>query len=382
MSIIPDVETRQPITLSVSGKFHALSLAKEYARQGLLGGVYCVNRKFQAPSGIPQDLYRNRIDLLFYQVLTTRLPFIGAKAKSKEQLFDDWMANQLPKLTPGVLHGWNGCSYKTFKTAKKLGWTSFVERSCPHNQYQFDLLTEEADRIGVKHHQDPEALKYAIEELYLADYIVCPSNYSANSYKDPELISKLGCVSLGGNYAYKERTAKSEDNLRILMVGNHFLRKGTHYLIEAMNYIDDPKAELWIRGEVPDSYIKRIKDPRIKVIGAVSFDELNNLYSSANVFVQPSVDEGFGMTVLEALSYGLPVVATEHVGAVDILNDKVSKVVPIRDPMALATAITASRELVSAQFDAERKSILETYTWARCANSLINEVYNMKTSKV
>ena len=44
----------------------------------------------------------------------------------------------------------------------------------------------------------------------------------------------------------------------------------------------------------------------------------------ADVFVQPSIDEGFGMTVFEALSFGLPVVVTENVGANDLLNSQVS----------------------------------------------------------
>jgi glycosyltransferase involved in cell wall biosynthesis len=207
------------------------------------------------------------------------------------------------------------------------------------------------------------------------DTIVCPSNYSANSFVEPELRDKVKKVSLGSNFKFKERIVKPDSRLRILMVGNAFLRKGTHYLVEAMKFIEDPSAELWIRGDVPEEYRKRINDDRIKIFGSMPINQLFELYENADVFVQPSVDEGFGMTVLEALSFGLPLVLTENVGAKDIVNEKLAEIVPIRDPMALSKAIIGVRNLPGKEFDIERKRILEKYTWNLCAKTLFTDVY-------
>ncbi len=365
------------ITLSVAGKFHALSLAKEFSKRDLLENIYCVSRSTKVPNNIPDSTYNNRIDLAWWQAFGTRIPFTGFSFNKRNQIFDEWVAKKITTETPSVIHGWNGSSFKTFKIASKLGWKCCIERSCPHNQFQYDLLKEEADTLGLYHHEDPDKLKQNIEELYMADTIICPSSYSASSYKDPELIKKICRVPLGGNYVYKDRAERSQSGLRILMVGNSFLRKGTNYLIEAMKFLESPDVELWIRGEIPDSYRQKIKDPRIKIFGAVSFEKLNELYLSADVFVQPSIDEGFGMTVMEALSYGLPLVVTDHVGAADVLNDKVAKKVPIRNSEALANAIIQAKELVNDNFDDERKSILKTYTWSLCSTRLLTEAYNI-----
>ena len=159
------------------------------------------------------------------------------------------------------------------------------------------------------------------------------------------------------------------------MVGNNFLRKGTHYLIEAFKRIREPDAELWIRGDVPGSYRARIHDARVKILPAVPLARLHELYRQADVFVQPSIDEGFGMTVFEALGFGLPVVVTENVGALDVLSPEVALTVPIRDPLALAAAIEAARSLPGDAFDAARRTLLETNSWAACTRRMLESVY-------
>jgi glycosyltransferase involved in cell wall biosynthesis len=366
------------ITLSVAGKFHALSLAKEYAAMGVLESLNCMSRDFKTPAGLSAENFNNRVDLAYWQAIGSKMPsLLGFSFRKKNQLFDAWMAKNIVKKEPAVLHAWNNSCTQTFTVAQKLGWKCCIERSCPHNQFQHDLLTEESEIVGVPYHKNADELKAAIEELYMADVIIAPSSYSAGSYTDPELIKKVRCITLGGNYKYKEREAKTGKGLKILMVGNTFLRKGTHYLVEAMKYIDDPSVELWVRGEVPEVYRKRIQDSRIKIFGAVPLEKLHELYRTADVFVQPSVDEGFGMTVLEALSFGLPLVVTEHVGAKDVLNNHVARTVPIRDAEALAKGILAVKDLAGTKFDDERKRILAENTWAKCAQSIATNAYGL-----
>ena len=100
------------------------------------------------------------------------------------------------------------------------------------------------------------------------------------------------------------------------------------------------------------------------------------LYQEADVFVQSLIDEGFGMTVFEALGYGLPLVITENVGAGDLLSSDVAIKVPIRDPGQIALAIESASFLPGERFDLARKSILERNTWSACARRMIQSVYN------
>jgi glycosyltransferase involved in cell wall biosynthesis len=363
------------VVLATSGKFHAFNLAREFARLGRLNALFASHQELRPPDGVLRCQFKNRADLAYWHLIGSRIKGVGFSDSRKNRIFDNWMKFKLKALSPGILHGWNGCMNQTFRALAGSDWLRCVERSCPHNQFQYDILKAESDLVGVPHHQDLDALRRNVEELYLADVIICPSDYSANSYSDPALKKKLRRVSLGGNFPIHERSSRTIEKLRILMVGNSFLRKGTHYLIEAMKYIDHPAVELWLRGDVPDGYRHRISDPRIKIIPAVSGARLQSLYRSADVFIQASVDEGFGMTVLEALSFGLPLVITENVGARDILNDKVAVTVPIRSPKAIARAVPLALDLVGEVFDNERIRILNSNTWQCCTEQLLREAY-------
>jgi glycosyltransferase involved in cell wall biosynthesis len=363
----------QMIDIAVAGKFHAYHLASEYAALARLRDLYSAHRSINSPNHVSRKAFHNRVDLAIWQQLS-RFISLRYTDERKVEIFDDWIAASLAKKTPGILHSWNGNSYKTFKKLKGLGWRLCVERSCPHNQFQYELLLEEGKALGIPHVENMRMLDRAIEELHLADVIIAPSSYSASSYKEPELIQKVRINPLGSNIKYQERQSKTA-GFKVLMVGNNFLRKGTHYLVEAFKLIDDPEAELWIRGDVPEAYRKRIQDPRVTIIPPVLPNRLKKIFQAADVFVQPSIDEGFGMTVLEALGYGLPLVITENVGARDVLSPEVAITVPARNPEMTAAAVEVARHLCGPSFDDARRSILEKNTWAACARRMIDEIY-------
>jgi glycosyltransferase involved in cell wall biosynthesis len=358
------------IDIAAAGKFHAHHLAAELATLGRLRDFYNVRRSLAPPPRVPPRRFHNRLDLALWSA-AARFGPVGYRHDRAYEIFDEWLRRRLEAKAPGVLHSWNGNSRATFRALKGRGWRLCLERSCPHNRVQYELLREESAALGVPFAPDPQVLEHAIEELYLADIIVAPSRYSARSYADPELARKVRVNPLGGNVRYRERPraaaasrGSGRRGVKILMVGNNFLRKGTHYLIEAFGLIRDGGAELWIRGDVPEAYRRRIVDPRVRILPAVSLARLHELYARADVFVQPSIDEGFGMTVFEALGFGLPVVVTQNVGALDLLSPQVALSVPIRDPLALADAIEVAR-----------RTLLERNSWAACTRRMLQSVY-------
>lgn len=368
------------VTLATAGRFHAYSLAKEFARMERLDRLVVSDRRFFPPEGLNWSTYVNRFDLSVWRHIN-RFVDVGYSEQRKCRIYEEWLARYLMGKKPGILHVWSGAALSTLERLKGGDWLCCVERSCPHNLAQYERLKEEADLLGMPFEEDRKLVDRAVEELYLADRIIVPSRYSASSYKDPELLRKIRVNTLGGNYKMKPRELASGKFI-VLLVGNDFLRKGAHYLVEAFKLIDKPNAELWLRGHVPVAYRARIKDPRVKIIGDVLPAQLEKIYRSASVFVQSSIDEGFGMTVLEALAYGLPLVVTENVGARDILNEKVCRTVPIRDPIALAKAILEVPSLVGDEFDRERERILRENTWQACAERMLHSAYNRESSAV
>jgi len=362
------------ISFAVCGRFHAFPLAAEMEKLGVLEQVYCADKTWRAPSGIPPSRFQNRWDLAIRRRVSRYVPLFS-KDRNIEAQFDLWLRDRVRRLQPGVLHGWNLHVRRTFQALKGEGWKLCLERSCPHNAFQDQLLREEADRIGLDYHSDSKTLDEAIEELYLADIISVPSRYSARSYNDPILIAKVRINPLGCNITIRPHFYRSRKPLRVLMVGNDFLRKGTHYLIEAFRLIKEPSGRLKIRGSVPREYAHRIQDPRIEILGPVTKSRLDDLYRWANVFCLPSIDEGFGLTTLEALAYGLPLVITDNVGAADVLNPAVACVVPIRDARAIEKGIRWASELEPNVVWNLAAKVLKDNSWTLSAKRQLSDVY-------
>ncbi len=372
---ISGLERAKPVYLATAGKFHAFSLASEYARSGRLGKLFCAYHTLKPPPHVPLRRFANHLPLALWQDFGLRIPGTGFTYERKAEVFDRWLERRLQNEPPGILHGWNWHVSRTLVSLRGKGWLRCVERSCPDNMYQHQILLEESERTGVPYHYDEALLRQQHQELYEADVIVAPSRYSAASYSDPLLQRKVRVNPLGGNYEAVDVPRKPSDPLRVLCVGNDFLRKGICYLVEAFGSVPGKDAALWIRGYVPPEYSRKIKDARIEMLPAVTRSRLQELYRWANVFCLPSVDEGFGMVVLEALAFGLPVVITEHVGCRDVLDERVAITVPIRDSRGLAGAIQRARSLVGDEFEVARRTILAQSTWAACADRMLREVY-------
>ena len=119
------------------------------------------------------------------------------------------------------------------------------------------------------------------------------------------------------------KTQSNTDQLKpvkLLSVGSIIPRKGFQYLIEALAPLADLQWTLSIAGDTSRNtaaYERLMRDierfqlgERVKVLGVVSNKELDSLYANADVFVLASLFEGYGMVYAEAMSYGLPIIAT------------------------------------------------------------------------
>jgi alpha-maltose-1-phosphate synthase len=130
----------------------------------------------------------------------------------------------------------------------------------------------------------------------------------------------------------------------ILHTGGLSLRKGTPYLLEAFRLIRKqvPNAVLRIKRHVRDdvaAVLKKNSDLPIEWSGSLGFKEHIHRYQTSDLFLFPSIEDGYAFVVAEALACGLPVVTTPNTGASDLIQPGVNgEVVPIRDARALADA--------------------------------------------
>lgn len=156
--------------------------------------------------------------------------------------------------------------------------------------------------------------------------------------------------------------------LRLLFVGTAGQRKGIKYLLDALDGLPAGTVELTICGRIEESTLFRNRRQSIHVRGFVSDEELVDAYRAAHVFVLPSLAEGFGHVLLEAMACGLPIVGTTHTAAPDLIADgQEGFVVEPGDPIALANRIEYFLEdpsRVRSMGDAARQRG-EYFSWSR-----------------
>lgn len=140
------------------------------------------------------------------------------------------------------------------------------------------------------------------------------------------------------------------DTPLILAVGAVSARKGYEVLIEALAALGGETWRLVIAGATdrnPEAgarlraaIARHGLDARITLAGAVADRELDALYASADVFVMPSLYEGYGMVLAEAMARGLPIVTTTGGAAAETVPEGAAIKVPPGDAAALARGIS------------------------------------------
>jgi glycosyltransferase involved in cell wall biosynthesis len=181
------------------------------------------------------------------------------------------------------------------------------------------------------------------------DYVLSPSSYVTRSFLErgfkPEQILRnvypvdLSCFSP----ARIPRPASRP--LTLICTGSLSLRKGTPYLLEAFRIVRHkiPGVRLLLTRIIEDSIrpiLLRYQDLPIDWSPGLPHAQLAERLRSADMFMLPSLEDGFARTVTEALACGLLVVTTPNTGASDLIEPGINgEVVPIRDPQAIADAV-------------------------------------------
>lgn len=142
------------------------------------------------------------------------------------------------------------------------------------------------------------------------------------------------------------RRSRERGPLRLLFVGNVIPRKGLHVLLESLGELRDRSWVLDIVGsfEMDETYAKRIRaqietldlGAKITMHGMLDGENLAASYRRAHLLVVPSSWEGFGIVYLEAMGFGLPVIAGAA-GATDeiVQHEATGFLVPPNDPVTL-----------------------------------------------
>ncbi|GGI95750.1 hypothetical protein GCM10008995_02270 [Halobellus salinus] len=267
-------------------------------------------------------------------------------------LFDRSVSRRLEATEDGIFIGFAGGCLKSLERANELGLTTVVERSSVHIKTQKDILDEEFGKYNQGECPISEQhICREVREYEIADYIVTPSKFAQDSFLNRGFSRyKVKKVPLGtqipkfsdGKKAQSKRVNFDEDKIYFIYSGQVSLRKGIQYLLPAWDSLDLTEAELIITSAIQDSARPLVQEYQnrkdIHFLGWV--DDLYQWFERADVFVFPSMEDGFALVVIEAMASGLPVIVSENTGAKDCIRESVDGItVPAGKIESLAVAI-------------------------------------------
>jgi glycosyltransferase involved in cell wall biosynthesis len=235
-------------------------------------------------------------------------------------------------------------------------------------------------------HFTPRGLAFFRRGLEIAlrdvDLVLCPSQATARDCEDagwpPDRVRvvPLGADSVPANEAAVAtvRARYSLERDYILWTGTIEPRKNLPRLLEAYRSLDSD-LDLVLCGpqgwnEDVDALIAPVKD-RVRTLGFVPRADLAALYAGARVFCWPSLMEGFGFPVLEAMAQGTPVVTSVGTSTEEIAGDAAVLVDP-RDPTGIAAGIERilGDEALAAKLAAAGVARAREFTWERTARGV------------
>lgn len=186
-------------------------------------------------------------------------------------------------------------------------------------------------------------LKYRRPEAY-----VCVSQAVASIV---ERAGGQGCVVVPDGVDSLLAQAAAPDGPTVLAVGARVAHKGHRFLAEAAALL--PGVDIGVAGDGPLLY------PGLRWLGPRA--DVAALHAAAAVFVHPSIEEGMGQAVIEAMLSGLPVVCTDAGGLPEVVGGT-AIVVPKGDPAALAEGIGRALRGEHPSIEAARERALERFS--------------------
>jgi len=247
------------------------------------------------------------------------------------------------KTPPRFVFTFNTGALETLDAGKRLGSHTIVDQI---DAAQLDSEIVQAERdLFPGWELDPPRIPEAYwtrlkNEWATADTVLVNSEFSRASLiaqgVSPE---KLVVVPL----AYEKPSAcnlptpRREGALRVLYLGGLSLRKGIQYLAQAARKLPDIQFDVAGPSGLCAEALRSFP-PNLRLHGYVPRIGIHDLFRRAEVFVLPTLSDGFAITQLEAMAWGLPVIATDHCGRV-VSDGHDGFVVPVRNSDAIVDAL-------------------------------------------
>lgn len=339
------------ISIAVHGRFHAFDLAAALLRRGADVRLLTNYPRYVAARWLPAE----RIACLRRHAVLERAArgLAGGEPpefaeRALKQMFGRWAARQHIAAAPDVVHCWSGVAEESLRACGERTVCT-VARGSAHIQAQYDLLAAEQARTG-RRIEKPSAWIMAREqrEYALADRIIVPSAFARESFLAEGVpAEKVVTVNLSlrasgftaARAAIEERVQRLRDGapLRVLYTGMLSFRKGMQDVPPVLRALGKQMEFRFVGPVLKEcAELARAMAGVARVERAVPEAQLPEVYRWGDVFLLPTIEDGFAVVLAQAQAAGLPIIATTNSAGPDIIaGGGQGFVVPIRDPDAV-----------------------------------------------
>jgi len=244
---------------------------------------------------------------------------------------DKFTSNYLNKNNKKIdaVYCYEDAALETFRVAKKYKIKTIYELPISYWKEHCKILKKENKRFGISQNLNiKQSLIKKNKELNLADIIIVPSNFVKKTLlKSKFKNKKIITIPYGFNQMKVNIKNKPLKKVNLLFVGNLTPRKGIIYLVKAFNKISSiyKNINLTIVGKGPLKSLIKKNPIKINLIDSLPHDQILKLMKQQDIFIFPSLFEGFGLVISEAMSAGMLVMSTKNTALPEI-SDKSSSV--------------------------------------------------------
>ena len=344
------------ITVSHSGKQHAYQHANSVQQLGCLkrfvtSTYYRKNRwpdrlaRFvpRLDRGLGKRCLESLNSDLVSRDLTFELPelwyrnIVGDRVKAEQAMFrrdsrfDQWVARKFAGESD-VFWGFQGSCLDSLIAAKRAGRLAVCEFATAHVTAAIRILSEECDKHPewagtISNFHFPDWYQRRLEqEPAEADICVAASSFTEKSLLEVGVpqnkIRMLPLASDLDQFRFKARN--SNGPLNVLFVGGIGQRKGIKYLFQAIEKVASKNVKLKLLGPLPadDAPLKQWSS-HFEYLGRTDQNGVVRHMQEADVLVLPSVFEGFGLVIVEAMATGMPVITSTHSCGPEVIREGV-----------------------------------------------------------
>ena len=250
----------------------------------------------------------------------------------------------------------------------------------------FHIHSTEYDRSA--NNPNPTILKYEKIALEKADKIIAVSKFTKNiliekySINPDKIFVVHNAIDNSKGSGIISEGFKSSHEKIVLFLARMSVQKGADYLLKAAKLVLSKKKNIKFvfvgNGPMLDELIEMSFDlgisDNVVFTGGLSHDQVDKAYSKADLFVMPSVSEPFGLTPLEAMKNGTPVLISKQSGVSEVIknclkvdfwniNDMASKILSIlyNDTLSESLSSNGYRDLNQLTWSRQADKVLEVY---------------------